>query len=107
SFTIHTNIRCKFNIHRFIYTGEISCDLCENINWISLLDGAGKFELLDLLTAIESYLIDQQDEWVQQNILTVHKLAASTTLLNKLLAYCNRIMASHPDVIFKSNDLAT
>src|SRR5690348_8394893 len=27
--------------------------------------------------------------------------------LNKLLAYCNRIMVSHPDIIFKSNDIAT
>src|SRR6185312_15404161 len=31
----------------------------------------------------------------------------SATSLDKLLAYCNRIMVSHPDIIFKSNDLAT
>src|SRR5206468_3982250 len=47
------------------------------------------------------------NEWIQENILTVHKYAASTASFNKLLAYCNRVMASHPDIIFKSNDLAT
>ena len=85
----------------------MSYDSCKDIGWFSLLDGASKFELLDLFTAIESYLIDKQSEWIQQNILTVHKYAASTASLNKLLAYCNRIMVSHPDIIFKSNDLAT
>jgi len=85
----------------------MSYDLCKNVGWISLLDGASKFELVDLLTAIETYLIDKQNKWIQQNILTVHKYAASTVSLNKLLAYCNQIMVSHPDIIFKSNDLAT
>src|SRR6185312_1376621 len=42
-----------------------------------------------------------------QNILTVRKYAATAVSLNKLLAFCNRIMVSHPDIIFKSNDLAT
>src|SRR6185436_12736204 len=85
---------------------RISHDSCKNVGWIHLLEGASKFELVDLLAAIEAYLMDEQ-EWVQQNILTVNKYATSTTSLNKLLAYCNRIMTTHPDIIFKSNDLAT
>ena len=84
----------------------MSYDSCKNIGWISLLDGAGKLELLDLLTAIETCLISEQQEWIQQNILAVHKHAASTTSLNRLLDYCNQIMVSHPDIIFKSNDIA-
>src|SRR6185312_15785084 len=92
-------------IHRYIYTGKMSYDLCKDIGWMRLLDGASKFELSDLLTAIETYLINQQNEWIQQNILTVHKYAASTSL-NKLLAYCNRILVSHPEIVLKSNDLA-
>ena len=92
--------------HRHIYTGRISHDLCKNIGWIRLLEEASKFGLVDLLTAIEVYLMNEQ-EWVQQNILTIHKCAASTASLNKLLAYCNRIMVSHPDIIFKSNVFAT
>ena len=85
----------------------MSYDLCKNIGWFSLLDGASKFELFDLLTAVETYLIDKENEWIQHNILTVRNFAASNTSLNRLMAYCNRIMVSHPDIIFKSNDLAT
>src|SRR6185437_8858435 len=92
---------------RYIYTGRMPYDSCKDIGWFSLLDGASKFELLDLFNAIESYLIDKQSEWIQQNILTVHKYAASTASLNKLLAHCNRVMVSHPHVIFKSNDFVT
>src|SRR6185503_9427850 len=58
-------------------------------------------------TAIGNYLIDKQQEWIQQNIITVHKRAASMASLNKLLDYCDQIMVSHPDIIFKSNDMAT
>jgi len=83
----------------------MSYDLCKDIGWMHLLEGASKFELLDLLNAIETYLIDQQNEWIQQNIVTVHKYAASMTSLNKLLAYCDRTLISHPEIVFKSNDL--
>ena len=84
----------------------MSCDLCKNIGWFSLLDGTSKFELFDLLTAVETYLIDKENEWIQQNILTVCNFAVSNVSLNKLLGYCNRIMVSNPDIVFKSNDLA-
>jgi len=77
------------------------------VDWISLLDGASKLELFDLLIAIETYLIEKQKEWIQQNIITVHKYALSTAPLNRLLGYCNRLMVSHPDMVFKSNDFAT
>src|SRR6185312_1421924 len=92
---------------RYIYTGKISYDICKDIGWMRLLEGASKFKLLDLLTAIETYLIDKQSEWIQQNVITVHKYAVTAVSLNKLLAYRNQIMVSHPDIIFKSNDLAT
>ena len=77
------------------------------MGWISLLDGASKLELLDLLIAIETYLIEKQKGWIQQNIITVHKYALSTAPLNRLLGYCNRLMVSHPDIVFKSNGFAT
>src|SRR6185369_15591997 len=93
--------------HRFIYTGQVPYDLCENLSWLSLLDGASKFELIDLLTAIEAYLIDKQKEWIQENIITVQKYALSSGPLNKLLGYCNRILVSDPSIVFKSNNLAT
>src|SRR6185436_15131446 len=94
-------------ICRYIYTGRMSYDSCKDMGWFSLLDGASKFELLDLFTATETYLIDKQSEWIQQNILTVHKYAASKASSNKLLDYCNQIMASNPETIFKSNDFST
>ena len=98
----------QLTVHgRYIYTGLIPYDSDKNIDWISLLDGASKFILLDLLIAIENYLIDKQQEWIQQNIITVHKYAASMASLNKLLDYCNQLMVSHPDIMFKSNDIAT
>src|SRR5437763_11676602 len=92
--------------HRYIYTGRMSYDSCKSAGWIRLLDRARKFELIDLLAAIETYLIDQENEWIQQNVLSIHKHTTSTVSLNKLQAYCNRMIVSHPDIIFKSNDFA-
>ena len=78
-----------------------------HVGWISLLDGASKFEMFDLLIVIEAYLIEKQKEWIQQNIVTVYEYALSTASLKGLLSYCNQLIASCPDIIFKSNDLAT
>ena len=50
-------------------------------------------------------MITKNEELIQQNILTVQKFALSTARLNKLLNYCNQTMASHPEIIFKSNNL--
>ena len=43
---------------------------------------------------------------IQQNVLTVHKYAESVATLNSLSGYCNRLLLSHPEIVFKSNDLA-
>src|SRR5438128_6604095 len=90
-----------------MYTGTVSYTntSCVDMDWISLLTGASKFELNNLILAIGNYLIDQQEKWIQQNILTIHKYTLSTGSLNGLLDYCNKIMVSQPDVILKSNDI--
>ena len=97
--------QCKFC--RFIYTGQIFYDSCKSVSWLSLLDGASKIALVDLLIEIEAYLIEKQKEWIEQNIVTVHTYALSTAPLKELLNYCNGIMVSHPNLVFKSNDFAT
>ena len=61
----------------------MSYDLCKDIDWMRLLDGASKFELFDLLTGIKTCLIDKQKDWIQQNILTVHKLACIHNLVKQ------------------------
>src|SRR6185369_17776445 len=98
---VHSHLHNLTIDHRYIYNGRMSYESCSNIGWFSLLEGASKFELVDLLTAFETYLIDKQNGWIQRNILTVYNLAVSTASLNKLLAYCNRMLVSHPDIIFK------
>src|SRR6185369_11525937 len=92
---------------RFIYTGKIFYDSCKCVGWISLLNGASKLELFDLLVAIETYLVEKQKEWIQQNIITVHMYALSTAPFNRLLGYCNRLMVLNPDIVLKSNEFAT
>src|SRR5207244_1942223 len=76
-------------------------------DWINLLESVRKLELDNLSTAIGNYLVKEEKKWIQQNILTIHKFTQSTGSLNTLLNYCNQIMASQPDLIFKSNDIAS
>src|SRR6185369_10202776 len=47
----------------------------------------------------------QQKEWIQRNVVAVHKHALSSTLLSRLLDCCNKIMVSTPEVIFKPDYL--
>src|SRR5437016_354603 len=88
-----------------MYTGKISYSSSEVIDWVKLLKGASKFELDDLTFTIGNYLLSQQKDWIQQNILVIYKCALSTTSLKGLLDYCNQIMVSEPGIILKSNDL--
>src|SRR6185312_12695673 len=88
-----------------MYTGKMTHRSNEVIDWIGFLDIACTFELDDLVIAVGDYLINRQKEWIQRNILTVHKHALSSNLLSRLLDYCNQIMVSTPEIIFKSDDL--
>ena len=76
----------------------------EVINWIGLLEAACRFQLDDLAISVGDYLINQQKEWIERNVLAIHKCASSSRLLYKLLDFCNQRMLSTPEVIFKSDD---
>ena len=88
-----------------MYTGKVTQCSNEVIDWIGFLDAACTFELDDLIIAVGDYLINQQKEWIQRNVFTVRKYALSSNLLSRLLDYCNQIMVSTPEIIFKSDDL--
>ena len=92
-------------ICRFIYTGKVSSQSCEDISWVVLLEGANKLGLSTFRTAIGDYLIEQHEEWIKQNILTVYNYASSTDSLQKLGDCCNQLMLSSPDIIFKSSSM--
>src|SRR5437879_2369847 len=93
--------------YRFIYTGKVSFETLDNVDYIALLKGAQELELYNLVNAIGSYLIAQKDGWIKQNILTVHQYASSIDALQHLLKHCNQLMASSPDILLTSNNLAT
>ena len=80
-------------------------DSREVINWISLLDVACRFELDNLVVTVGGYLVNHQKEWIQHNIYAIRKCALSSSLLNELLNYCNNIMLSSPEVMFKPDNL--
>ena len=93
--------------YRFIYTGKVTYDSSEVVNWVGLLDIACRFELDNFVIKVGDYLLSHQKEWIQHNIFAVHKCALSSSLLNKLLNYCNNIMLSSPEIMFKSDNLAS
>src|SRR5437016_13620529 len=73
----NTYITHTLQICRFIYTGKVSHISCESICWISLLNGANKLELYDLVNTIEDYLVNQKETWIRQNMFMVYKFAVS------------------------------
>src|SRR6185369_1403350 len=82
-------------------------DSSEVVNWVGLLDIACRFELDNFVIKVGDYLLSHQKEWIQHNIFAVRKCALSSSLLSKLLNYCNDIMLSSPEIIFKSDNLAS
>src|SRR5438128_730707 len=83
-----------------------SCETLDNADYIGLLKGAQELELYNLVDAIGNYLIAQKDDWIKQNILAVYQCASSIDALQHLLKHCNQLMASSPDIVLTSNNLA-
>jgi hypothetical protein len=74
---------------------------------IKILKAASEFSLQELISHLQSFLIENKTNWMEQNFSLVYQASFEHDSFLELQKYCTDIVTDEPDKIFKSADFTS
>src|SRR5436190_8763966 len=87
---------------RYIYGGKISLEECDTSDIIKILIAASELSLQELVTYLQSFLIENKENWMEQNFNLIYQTSFENDSFLILQKYCTDLMSKEPDKIFNS-----
>ncbi|RHZ89636.1 hypothetical protein Glove_13g268 [Diversispora epigaea] len=94
-------------IIKYIYGATVNLEKVETSVIFNLLMTANEFQLEELLTRLQTFLIENQSSWLKLNFSKIYNSSFQTNNLKALQNYCNDIIAKYPNLILESTDFNT
>ncbi|GBC21501.2 carbohydrate-binding module family 13 protein [Rhizophagus irregularis DAOM 181602=DAOM 197198] len=91
-------------IIRYIYGGKLSLKEYDTSNIIKLLVAANELNLQELITYIQSHLVENEMNWMEQHFNLIYRTSFENDSFFGLQRYCNELISKKPEKIFKSQD---
>src|SRR5205823_3921730 len=88
----------------YIYGGRLSLDEYDNSDIIKILVTASELNLQELIIHLQSFLIKNKKNWMEQNFNLVYQTSFENDSFLKLQNFCTELMSKEPEKIFKSID---
>src|SRR6266511_1673119 len=98
-------IICLFK--RYFYNGTININNLNPNEILELLEACDELDISELIEDLQNYLIVEKKEWIEQNLVYIHKISSHHQLFNVLHNYCSEIINKNPEPFLKSNDFTT
>jgi hypothetical protein len=92
---------------RYIYGGKLSLGEYDTSDIIKTLDAANELSLQELITYLQSFLIENKKNWMEQNFDSIYQISFKNNSFLELQKYCTDIMTKEPDKIFKSSNISS
>ncbi|GBC02537.1 hypothetical protein RclHR1_04670015 [Rhizophagus clarus] len=89
-------------ILKYIYGGSLSLNEYETTDIIKILVAASELNLQELITYIQSFLVENKANWLEQNFNLIYQISFDNDTFLKLQKYCNDLIIKVPDKIFNS-----
>ncbi|EXX52176.1 uncharacterized protein OCT59_000903 [Rhizophagus irregularis] len=90
-------------ILRYIYGGRLSLEEYDTSHIIKILIAASELSLQELITHLQSFLIENKKNWMEQNFNLIYKTSFENDFL-KLQNFCTELISYEPEKIFNSID---
>ena len=74
---------------------------------LKVLAAADELLLHELVDYLQTYLIENKTDWMEQHFELVHRTSFQSNNLSQLQKYCTEFMARFPEKIFKSLDFTS
>ncbi|UZO02471.1 uncharacterized protein OCT59_020951 [Rhizophagus irregularis] len=90
-------------ILKYIYGGRLSLEECDDtLDIIKILAAAGELNLHELINHLQSFLIQNKTQWIEQNFNLVYQASFENDSFLELQKYCTNLISKSPDKILKS-----
>ncbi|GBC00041.1 hypothetical protein RclHR1_03720002 [Rhizophagus clarus] len=94
-------------ILRYIYGADLSLINYNNLNIVKLLVAANELNLQELISDLQSFLIENRSNWLEKNFCLIYKTCCKSYSFLQLQEYCSRLISKFPDKVFKSLDFSS
>ncbi|RIA96752.1 hypothetical protein C1645_871848 [Glomus cerebriforme] len=85
---------------RYIYGGRLSLEEYGISDIIKILVTANELSLQELIPYLESYLIENKTNWMEQNFNLIYQTCFENNSFLKLQKYCTDLISKEPNKIF-------
>src|SRR6266498_4830256 len=82
---------------RYIYGGRLSLEEYDNSDIIKILVAANELSLQELITYLQSFLIENKANWMEQNFDLIYQISFENDSFLKLQKYCTDLITKGPD----------
>ncbi|GBB87381.1 hypothetical protein RclHR1_13840002 [Rhizophagus clarus] len=89
---------------RYIYGGRLSLEEYDTSDIIKILVASSELNLQELITHLQSFLIENKKNWMEQNFNLIYKTSFENNSFIELQNFCTELMSKEPEKIFYSND---
>ncbi|EXX56135.1 uncharacterized protein OCT59_021259 [Rhizophagus irregularis] len=87
---------------RYIYGGKISLEEYDNSVIVKIMVAANELNLHELIPYLESFLIENETNWMEQNFDLICQISFENDSFLKLKKYCEDLISKEPNKIFSS-----
>jgi hypothetical protein len=92
---------------RYIYGGRISLEEYDTSDIIKILVAGSELGLKELITYLQSFLIETQENWIELNFDLIYKTSFENDSFLELQKFCTDLTSKEPDKIFKSPNFSS
>ncbi|RIA78945.1 hypothetical protein C1645_841983, partial [Glomus cerebriforme] len=94
-------------ILRYIYGGKVSLAEYDASDIIKILDAANKLSLQEIIPCLQSFLIKNKSNWMEQNFNLIYQTSFENDSFLELQKYCSELMSKQSGKIFNSPDFTS
>ncbi|EXX54641.1 uncharacterized protein OCT59_001222 [Rhizophagus irregularis] len=91
-------------ILRYIYGGKLSLKEYDTSDIIKIMVAAIELNLQELITHLQSFLIENKKDWIEQNFNLIYQTSYGNNSFSRLQNFCTELMSKEPEKIFNSID---
>src|SRR5947208_7115850 len=94
-------------LFRYIYGGRLSLETYDTLDIIKILEAANELGLQDLIVYLQTYLIENKTNWIEQNFNLINQTSFGNDSFLILQQFCTELMSKEPEKVFKSLDFVS
>ncbi|EXX74624.1 uncharacterized protein OCT59_016635 [Rhizophagus irregularis] len=94
-------------ILRYIYGGKVPLNELDSSDIIKVLIAANKLGLQELITYLQSFLVKNKTNWMEQNFDLIHQTSFENDTFLELQNYCVDLMSKEPNKIFNTKKFSS